>query len=151
MSKILLIDVIEEMKKVGDYLVPYNWPQNNPELEADLHSLKSRVIDVDGYSIMIHFNRADYTTHYVETLQIMAERYPFLPFSLVSYIGKKFLGEHQLYLVELVKDNRKIYCWTITLDKNGKPIEPQSKLRSETCDYEGFEYEYMQPSQVNFY
>jgi len=150
-QKISLDDLVEDIKKVGDMLVPYNWPQNDPRLETELHKLKSRIIDIDGYTIKIHFNRGDYESHYVETLQIMGEKCPFLPFCLVARIGKKFLGDHNLYLVELMKDNRKIYCWSITLDKQGRPIDPQIRGKTEECQYDGFKYQYIYPSQVNFF
>ena len=150
-KKIDFDDIVDEMKKVGDILVPYNWPQNDPKLENDLHILKNRMLTVDGYSIGLHFTRSDYGDYYLETLQIYGEKCPFLPFCLVAKIGKKFLGEHELYLVEFIRDNRKIYCWSVTLDKEGKPIPPRTIAKSENCDFEGFQYQYIYPSQVNFY
>ena len=35
-----LDDVMDQMKTVGDSLVPYNYPRNNPHLEDDIHLLK---------------------------------------------------------------------------------------------------------------
>lgn len=144
-------DLVEEMKNIGDILVPYNWPQNDPKLENDLNSLKTRFFDIDGYSLVVHFSRADYKTHFLETLQIMGDKAPFLPFCLVSKLGRRFLGSHHLYLVELIKNNRKIYCWTVHLDRNGRPIEPVHKQKSQFCEYDGFGYYYLNTSQVNFY
>ncbi len=150
-KKISLDQIIDEMKTLGDYLVPYNWPQHDPALEDDITVLKTRVIDIDGYTVVIHFNRADYGNHYVETLQVFGEKASFLPFCLVAKLGQKFLGGHHLYLVELIRDNRKIYCWTITLDKKGRPIAPKVPVKVEDCIYDGFQYRYMYPSQVNFH
>ena len=150
-KKLPLNQIIDEMKVVGDMLVPYNYPKHDPRLESDIAVLKTRVVDVDGYSVVLHFSRADYGDHFQETLQIFGEKAPFLPFCLVANLGKRFLGEHELYLVELLKDNRKIYCWTISLDKTGKPIPPVVSLQVEDCTYDGFAYHYMYPSQVNFY
>jgi hypothetical protein len=146
-----LNQTIEEMKRVADILVPYNYPKHDPRLENDIAVLKTRVIDIDGYSVVLHFSRADYEDHFQETLQVFGEKAHFLPFCVVANLGKRFLGEHELYLVELLKDNRKIYCWTIALDKSGKPIPPIVELPSEDCVYDGFNYHYMYPSQVNFY
>lgn len=149
--RISLDDIIDEMKTVGDSLVPYNWPQNDPRLENDLHSLKSRYVEIDGYSLVLHFSRADYGSHYLETLQVVGEKVPFLPFCLVARLGKKFLGSAHLYLVELIRDNRKIYCWSVTLNKEGKPIPPVHKQPHDKCEYEGFKYQYIYPASVNFY
>ena len=144
-------DLVEEMKGVGDILVPYNWPQNDPKLENDLNSLKTRFAEIDGYNLVVHFSRADYKTHYLETLQVMGEKAPFLPFCVVARLGRKFLGSHHLYLVELIKDNRKIYCWTVHLDKTGRPIPPIHKQKTQYCEYDGFSYYYLNTNQVNFY
>lgn len=143
--------VVDEMKVLGDTLVPYNWPRNKPELENDLNLLKTRQVQVDGYNIILHFSRADYDTHYLETLQVIGTKAPFLPFCLVSRLAKLFLGDSYLYLVELLRDNRKIYCWSVTLDKEGRPISTNRKQKTETCTYDGWDYEYMYPSQINFY
>jgi len=150
-KKLSLNQIIEEMKNVADILVPYNYPKHDPRLENDIAVLKTRVVEVDGYTVVLHFSRADYGSHFQETLQIFGEKSAFLPFCLVASLGKKFLGEHELYLVELLKDNRKIYCWTISLDKEGKPISPEVPMKAEDCSYDGFAYHYMYPSQVNFY
>ncbi len=150
-KKVVLDQVIDEMKTIGDVLVPYNYPRNDPLLENDIVVLKTRIIEIDGYSVGLHFNRADYGEYYVETLQIYGEKASFLPFCLVAKLGQKFLGGYHLYLVELIREDHKIYCWTITLDKGGRPIEPRMPIKFEDCNYDGFQYHYMYPSQVNFH
>jgi hypothetical protein len=146
-----LDETIQELREMGDVLVPYNWPQNDPALENDLNFLKMRQVCVDGYNFSIHFSRADYTTHFMETVQIVGEKTPFLPFATVQKVARKILGEAHLYLIELFKENRKIYCWTLTLDREGKPRKPMKKHRSIKQEYNGFSYRYMHPSQVKFY
>lgn len=143
--------VIDQMKTIGDRLVEYNWPQGPPQLEQHINVLKMRDLDVDGYPVTVHFGRADYDKSYLETLQIMSRNGVFLPFHLVAKLGKKFLGSHHLYLVEVFKDGRKIYCWTVTLDKHGRPIDPPNQQYAEDCVYDGFKYRYMYPQHVNFY
>ncbi|RDJ35353.1 MAG: hypothetical protein DWQ19_11095 [Crenarchaeota archaeon] len=150
-KKIPLEQLVDEMKMIGDMLTPYNWPQNDPILENDISVLKTRSIDIDGYSVLIHFSRSDYGSHFVETLQVFGDKASFLPFCLVAKLGQKFLGGHNLYLVEIIRDNRKIYCWTVTLDKTGKPIKPPIPLQTTDCEYDGLRYNYMYPSQVNFH
>lgn len=150
-TKISLEQLIEEMKNVGDFLVPYNWPKNNPNLEDDINILKIRHIDFCGYDIVINFNRADYGDYYVETFQLYGEKIPFLPFSLVAELGKRFLGSHKLSLTEIIKSDKKLYCWIVYLDKSGKPIKPVYKQDVDKCVYDGFVYNYVYPSQVNYY
>jgi len=144
-----LDDIIEQIKNVGDALVPYNYPLNDPRLEDDIHLLKIVETVVDGYDVVLYFSRADYKTHFLETVQIFGKTIPFLPFSLVTKIAKKFLGGHNLSLVELPGMNRKIYCWTVCLDTRGRPINSPYDGKVEMCDYEGFKYSHMQPDQVN--
>ena len=146
-----LDDIIEQMRNMGDLLVPYNFPLGHAEWEDDLNILKTVECTVDGYNLILHFSRADYDINFLETLQIMSRDTPFLPFNLVAKIAKKMLGGHNLSLVELLRGKRKIYCWTLTVDKSGRPLKPKFKDNVEKCVYEGFEYGYIDPSSVNFY
>ena len=142
---------IEEMRSFGEFLVPYNYPQVTQNEEEDVNYIKAREAIVDGYSLILHYSKADYGNHYLETLQILSKYCPFLPFSLVCKIGKKFLGDKHLSLVEIFRDNRKIYCWTIVVDKNGNPVSGPHQEELEVKSYEGFEYHSMRPEQVNFH
>ena len=147
-----LDDHITEMRSFGEFLMPYNFPQVKAEEEDDVNHIKAREVYVDGYDLILHYSKSQYENHFLETLQILGKYSPFLPFFLVCKIGKKFLGEQQLSLVEIFRDNRKIYCWTLVLDKAGKPTQgPYQKEGVETCTYEGFEYRFMTPNQLNFY
>lgn len=146
-----LEEIIEEMRDIGDMLIPYNWPQNHPRFEVELNPLKIRHIEIDGYSLVVHFNRADYNDNMLESLQIFSERSPFVPFALVFELGKRFLGGHHLYLIEIYKENRKIYCWTMTTDKTGRPIPSVQKDLAEYCEYDGQGYYYLPTSAMNFH
>lgn len=143
---------VAEIKTFGEFLIPYNFPQVPPEEEEPINYIKPREIRVDGYNLIVHYSKADYGTHYLETLQVLGKYSPFLPFSLVCKIGKKFMGDQYLSLVELYKDNRKIYCWTLILNKNNKPIPgPYQQDDTEHCTYEGLEYRCVSPKQVNLH
>ena len=74
-----------------------------------------------------------------------------MPFGLICKLAKRFLGSHHLSLVELFKDNRKIYIWSVCVDRRGRPIQAPYEIDTEECNFEGFNYLYMQPNQVNFY
>jgi len=143
--------IADHMRNVGEQLVPYNFPQASPQLEDDLNEIKSRDVVVDGYNVILHFSKSNYDDHYLETLQVIGKNTSFLPFSLIAKVGRKFLGGHHLSLVEIYKDGRKIYCWSVTLNRRGCPIASSYEQDGERCTYEGFEYSYMDPSQVNFY
>lgn len=148
-----LEEVIESMRAMGDMLIPYNFPLVLSPITAedDLAILKQKQVLVDGYPIMLHFQKADYRTHLMETLQIYGKNSPFLPFNLVCKLARRFLGTHHLSLVEIFKDNRKIYIWSVCVDRTGRPISAPYEMESEECDFEGFNYLYVQPNQVDFY
>jgi hypothetical protein len=87
----------------------------------------------------------------LETFQVLGQDCPFLPFATICKLARAFLGNSNLSLVELFKDNRKIYCWTVVRNKNGVAIPNPYKNNSERCNYEGFAYNYVSPDQVKFY
>jgi hypothetical protein len=142
---------IREMKGFGHFLMPYNFPQVPAEEEEDVNFIKAREVVIDGYNLILHYSKADYGGHFLQTLQVLGKFTPFLPFCLVCKIGKRFLGDKHLSLVELFRDNRKIYCWTLVTNRAGKPIQGPYQNDEETCVYEGFEYRSVSPKQVNFY
>jgi hypothetical protein len=141
---------IEHIRNVGEQLVPYNFPQADPQLEDEMGILKTQELCVDGYHIIIHFSKAFHNDYYLETLQILGKKVPFLPFNLVVKLAKKFLGSHHLSLSEILRDNRKIYCWTITVDAEGHPL-PSAHEEAKFLEFEGFEYAYIDAQFINFY
>jgi len=147
-----LDEQIEKIKEMGDSLIPYNFPLGNVKNEDELLPLKTSELLVDGYNVIVHFSKADYEKHYLITVQIHGKYEPFLPFNLVTKLAKRFLGEENLYLVELLKDNRKIYCWTLTTTKDGEAV-PNSLQEpvAEPLEYEGLRYGYLLPQDVNFF
>jgi hypothetical protein len=144
-------EIIEHMKSLGEMLMAYNFPRSEPEVEDEINVLKSREMNVDGYHVILHYSKSDYGSHYVETIQVLGKYCPFLPFNLVCKIAKAFLGEAELSLVELFKDGRKLYCWTVVLDQEGKAMPSPYKTEVRACSFEGFDYGYLNPEQVNFY
>lgn len=139
------------LRGMGEELVPYNFPLGPQSLEQDIAIFKKVELDVDGYSVLLYYNRAKYPTYYLENLQINSVRGTFLPFSLVVKIAQKFLGSGMLSLVEFFQDDRKVYCWSVCLNEEGKPIPSPIEQDSEPCEFEGFEYRYMHIEQLNFY
>lgn len=142
---------IEMMRDVADELVPYNFPMGPVELEYHISPLKKGDVEVDGYTIVFHFNRAFYNDHYLETFQLYNKYAPFLPFHLVAKLAKKVLGGHMLSLIEFYQEDHKIYCWSVCLDDRGKPIYSPIKEQSKPKVFEGFRYHYMTPEQLNLY
>lgn len=144
--------IIENMRNLGDMLIKHNFPlAPMPTMEDDLAIFKERQATIDGYPLVLHYQKADYGKHLMETLQIYGKNSPFLPFSLICKLGKRFLGSSHLSLVEIFKDNRKIYIWNVCVDHRGRPLETPYEVETEKCNFEGFNYLYMQPSQVNFF
>lgn len=143
--------ISKQMRRMSNILVPYTYPKNDPRLEDDISWMKTRSLDIDGYSVIISFNRADYEDYFLETFQIFGATTTFLPFHLVVKLAKIFLGTDKLSLVEIFKGYRKIYCWTVWLNKEGEPINAPNAKESETCEFEGLKYLYMSVDQFNLY
>jgi hypothetical protein len=142
---------IEIMKNLASDLVQYNFPMGPVEMEYHIAPLKKCEVEVDGYTIVFHFNRALYQDHYLETFQLYNKYAPFLPFHLVAKLAKKVLGGHFLSLIEFYQEDRKVYCWSVCLDIRGRPIMSPIKEKTVTMVFEGFEYMYMNPEQLNLY
>jgi len=147
-----LNDIIEQMRSVGEYIMPYSFPHVPVSMEDEsLIIFRQRDAVIDGYSITVNYQKSDYGEVFMETLQIFGTKTPFLPFNLVCKLGKRFLGSANLSLVELFKNNRKIYIWTVWVDKQGKPTYSPYEVETEECTFEGLQYSYMQPNQVDFF
>lgn len=142
---------IEVMRNMADRLVPYNFPLGSVDMEYYLAPLKRCEAEVDGYSIVFHLNKAEYSNHYLETFQVHNKHAPFLPFHLVVKLARKVLGGHHLSLVEFYQGERKIYCWTVCLDVRGRPISSPAEERFEQRRFEDLEYKYIAPEQLNLY
>jgi hypothetical protein len=142
---------IDIFRNLGERLVPYNFPSGPVELEYYIAPLKKAEVEVDGYTVVFHLNRASYQDHYLETFQVFNKYAPFLPFHLVTKLARKVLGGHLLSLVEFYQDDKKIYCWSVCLDGRGRPMPSPVKEKSKQCIFEGFNYSYMTPEQLNLY
>ncbi len=141
---------VKAMRGLGEVLMPYNFPKVPAEEEDDINPIKTREVTVDGYTLIVHYSKAEYQQHYLETLQVLGKYTPFLPFSLVCKVGKRFLGSNHLSFVEIFKTN-KIYCWTVVKDKDDIAIPGPYNNDIESRIFEGFEYRVMDSKQVNFY
>lgn len=139
-SKKLNAETIKEIREFGQFLMPYNFPKTSPEDEEEISILKSKDLTVDGYNIVISYSKADWDTHYLEVVQISGRYSPFLPFSLVCKIGKKILGDKHLSYVDFIRNERKVYCWTVVLDRDNNPIPGPFKEELTDCTYEGLTY-----------
>jgi hypothetical protein len=106
---------------------------------------------IDGYSLFLHYQKSDYDDYFIQSIQIHNLKSPFLPFNLICKIGKRFLGSEQLSLIEIFKEHRKIYIWSLCTDKKNNPIEIPNKDSIEECEFEGLHYSYLQPSMVDFF
>lgn len=146
-----LEQLIERTRRLGDALVPLNWPLNQRGDEQELSVLKGNTTTVDGYEISLHYNKADHGHYYLETLQIYGQHAPFLPFCVVCKVARRFLGSKYLYLVELMQEHKKVYIWTVCVDKNGPAIENPRQQAAEFLEFEGFEYRLMDSKSVQFY
>lgn len=147
-----LDEIIENLRLLGEMIVPYNFPMVPPPVgEDDLAVFKEREIIIDGYEVIVNYQKSDYGNHLMENLQIHGTTSPFLPFNLICKLGKRFLGANHLSLVELFRQNRKLYIWSVCVDRNGKAIPSPYDNETESCEFEGFNYLYLQPNNINFF
>lgn len=144
-------EVAKEMKSFGEFLMQYSSPKVSQEDDSDVGVIKQREVTVDGYVVVIYYSKNDWPTHYMEVVQVTAKHMPFLPFSLVCKIGKKYLGDAYLSYVDYFRDNRKTYCWTVASDKenNRIPAPYKKEILSDDCVYEGLFYKCLNPSNKN--
>lgn len=141
--------VVAEMRAVGEVLVKHSFPLMPGDAEEDISILKTREMLIDGYEVTIYYSKSEYPSHILETFQIFGQRVPFLPFHMVTKIARKFLGESHLSLVEVYVNNKKLYIWTKTSNKEGtsKPTLEEAAIPAE---HEGFKFHRLNPRQVNF-
>jgi hypothetical protein len=146
-----LYNKVEVLRNAGEHLIPYNFPLNHKSLEDNVGIFKNSICDVDGYTVHLHFSRADYGEHYLETCQINGEYTPFLPFNLVIKIGQIFLGSYYLSFIDTTRQGKKYYCWTVCVDKVGHPIPWQYSTKMYKKDYDGFSYNEVSPNEIKFH
>lgn len=140
------------MRTNGDLLIPYSHPMADRALEEFLGIVKIKECAVDGYHLVIHYSKADYKDHFLETVQVYGKHCPFLPFNLVAKVGKAFLGGRHLMIVEKISEGTKVYCWNVAVNKEGKPLFlPQYTNESQELHYEGMDYFLLDASKVTIY
>jgi len=149
-----LDEIIQSMRSVGEILIPHNYPKSVPPplgKEDELLLFKKKSVVVDGYNIDIYYQKSDFDDYFAETLQIYAQYCPFIPFNIVVKLARKFLGGHNLSLVEIYREGRKIYVWTVYVDRSGRPMKFPFDIPVEDCDFEGTKYSYMLPTQFHIF
>jgi hypothetical protein len=144
-------ETVRSMRSMAKFLMPHTFPLVPPEEENDVNYFKTRDATVDGYEVVLTLSRASYKTHYLESFQVSGKYVPFLPFRLVCKLARKFLGDQHLGFVDFFAENKRKYCWTLVLDQQERPINSPYENRSEHRSFDGLEYDYMDPKQVNFY
>ena len=146
-----LDDAIDTLRTMGEHLIPYNYPKNHPALEDYIGFFKTILTEVDGYTVRVHFNKMDYGTHFVETCQMSGENIPFLPFPVVAKIGQKFLGSSHLSLIEQAIRGKMYWCWAICTDGTGRPMPWMHPMKTHSREYNGFEFQFVKPGEVDFH
>lgn len=146
------------MRDIANHLVKYSFPQVPVQEEEVISCLKQREINIDGYDLMVYFNKCKYHDIEMETLQIFGKSFTFLPFSVVCKAARKFLGNKELSYVEVMhhrnKDildeySRKIYVWTVYYD-NGEVVANPFITEFEHRTYDGLNFSHINKNQIKF-
>lgn len=140
MQKMNLDSLIEDVKKIEDISKPSNIISQEQE-----DQLKSKIVEIDGYTVVFLFKREIDGPFCLESLHLKSLHFKYLPFHIVAKLGKKFLGKHHLRLVERMVDDKKTYEWRIIVDRTGRPVEVElyDHIAFEECVYDDFHYTYI--------
>jgi hypothetical protein len=147
----MLDEAIIRLKNMGELLIPYNYPRNDPAIESTIAVLKTTSVYVDGYEVNVHFNKSDYEDHYIESCQISGNNIPFLPLQVIIKIAKKCLGEEYLHLSERTVGGTMFWSWSVCKDKDGNALPWPYKMKVMHCSYNGFEFNKIKPGELNFH
>lgn len=151
---------VRGMKALAEQLVPFSFPLKSPQDEETISCLKQREIAVDGYDVIVYFNRCRYKDIDLGSLQVFGKYHTYLPFCLVCKIARQFLGDKELSLVEVMHHRnqgvadeyaRKIYVWTVYHNSEGTPIPNPFATKFTARSYEGLSYYHVDQSQVAFF
>ena len=145
------MECLEHLREVAEYLIPHTYPVSPASVEEEISVLKKMEFMVDGHNVVVYFNKANYGGYFLETFQILGKNSPFLPFQVVVKLAQVMLGDHYLSFVEFYQDDRKVYCWSVCVDQEGKPKPSPIEETTVPCEFEGFEYKSMHINQLNFY
>jgi hypothetical protein len=152
-----LDELIDEMNKMADLLVPYHMPLTTKDVEDDISILKNREGVVDGYNLLFNFSKIKYFDkddnflYLITSLQIHGLYFPILSFDLVLNIGKKFFKDaDNVCYVTFEAYNKRFYGWFVSNDGE-KFIAPKNTDVSILCEIDGFKYYKFNPEQINFY
>lgn len=141
--------VILDMKKAGDALVEYTYPKADAALENEIYAIRGRDVIVDGYHLSVYYSKADYGKYYLEVFQVIGKWLPFVPFTVVCKLVKKFLGHENLSMMEVFFGQRKAYVWMSITDLDGKSLPPVQNTIADFV-FEDLKYHYVDPQDVNF-
>lgn len=133
------------MKRMAEFVLPY---RKTDEDEADLSILKTRTFVVDGYEITFYLNKEQGDDYDIWSLQMYSKYQPFLPFHLVCKCVSAFFGTRDLALTEFVLLGRKVYVWSVAVDRDGTPIPIPSRPDVEARTYEGVSFCKASPKRV---
>jgi len=128
---------VTDMKRMAEFLLPY---QKTKEDESDLAVLKTSELVVGGYEVSFYLAKDHYQEFDLWTLQMYSKYQPFLPFHLVCRCATKFLGERELGLTEFIVLGRKLYVWSVAVDREGTPIPIPLRPQVEARCYDGFQF-----------
>lgn len=108
-------------------------------------------IIIDGYKVLLIIKKENYDNYVLKIVQIIGT-FPFLPFNLITKIATKFLGKEHLSLVEVFKENKKIYIWYCCFNpENEKSIPSVYESDGDYIKYNDITYQYIDPKQVDFF
>jgi hypothetical protein len=129
---------VKELRAIGIRLQPYSYPVVADD--EDISFLKQRDVVVDGYTVVVHFSRADYQGLYLDIVSLTGKYMPFLPMNVLCKIAERFLGKKELTFGEFTKNGRKLYSWMVLYKKGGIPIANSYVQNGIADSFNGLEF-----------
>ena len=154
---------VSEMKALANQLIPYSFPIGSAEDEETISWMKQREITIDGYDVIVYFNKCQYEDVLMENLQVFGKYFSFLPFTLVCKVARKYVGERELSFVEVLHNRRsseesvmdqytrKIYIWTVYYNLDGEPIPNPYIKKGTDSSYDGLRFSHVDRQRISFF
>lgn len=155
---VTLDEHVQHSRMIAEHLINYSFPSVSPQDEEEISCLKQKEIVIDGYDVVVYYSVSNYLGVQLRTLQLFGKYFTFLPFSIVCKVAYKFLGDKELFFLEIMrlKENsvdelsRRVYVWTAYF-RNDESIGNPFVTGFKSCVYEGFKYSHLDANQIKFF
>lgn len=152
---------VKNIKFLSELLEPYSFPKGDAADEIILFPLKQRVLNIDGYEVLVFFNKCQYEDYILETVQVYGRYFSFLPFNIVIKVYKLFfdvlIPAYSSVFNKIYKDIsslRKTYIWIVYKNLKNEYLNYKKfpvELESGLITYNDFSYVKIKENKMRFF